>query len=347
MACFQNMYPRPFVLDWASLLDMAYWRIGHKPDSPTCFCKPLKLCMHAFMLQCLRNHRIVSVAAAWARPCVRSVPALFRARGHGGFTAKAAENSAAHVCFGVPEGLLPCTLYGSSVVCLHLLQCACNKVLITAVLLLGFMEDISDCYDVVEYFAGTARVAKSARKAGLKAAALDVLYHPKAFDITSPPGFATLACRLVYIGAKWPAYVERDLRLAILAALRGRYGSMLAMLGVCCSSWVAISRGSSHRSFLNPMGYTGYEAVRLANLMAARTEGSWHNTHAWDSKLIVAVLPARTTLILMVIEALSGVWLVEQPASSLLFQSDRFCWLIAHFEQLNMREPGLYFGSGC
>ena len=63
----------------------------------------------------------------------------------------------------------------------------------------------------------------------------------------------------------------QQLRLALTVALEGKFGQLLCMLGVCCSSWVAISRGSSHRSFINPQGYTGYRAVNVANRMAART----------------------------------------------------------------------------
>ena len=60
------------------------------------------------------------------------------------------------------------------------------------------------------------------------------------------------------------------MRLAMLVVLGSKMGAAMALLGVCCSSWVAISRGSSHRSFLNPMGFTGYESVRIANEISCR-----------------------------------------------------------------------------
>ena len=56
----------------------------------------------------------------------------------------------------------------------------------------------------------------------------------------------------------------------MLVILGAKYGTAMAILGVVCSSWVAISRGSSHRSFLNPMGYTGYMSVRIANEISCR-----------------------------------------------------------------------------
>ncbi|OLP73572.1 hypothetical protein AK812_SmicGene47144 [Symbiodinium microadriaticum] len=72
----------------------------------------------------------------------------------------------------------------------------CPKVLITAVLLLAWMGPIRDEYHILEYFAGKARVARSARKMDLKAAALDLSYGDSgAFDMTSAAGFANLICR--------------------------------------------------------------------------------------------------------------------------------------------------------
>lgn len=43
------------------------------------------------------------------------------------------------------------------------------------------------------------------------------------------------------------------------------------MLATMCSSWVAISRGSSHRSCLVPSGNTSYTFVRRANKATSRT----------------------------------------------------------------------------
>ena len=72
------------------------------------------------------------------------------------------------------------------------------KVLITAVLLLGWMEPglMADQFEVVEFFAGRARVSQAARKVGMSAAALDVLYHEnkRVLDMTSSPGFASQGC---------------------------------------------------------------------------------------------------------------------------------------------------------
>ena len=70
-------------------------------------------------------------------------------------------------------------------------------------------------------------------------------------------------------------------RLCILLILRGRRDAFLAMIAVCCSSFVLSSRGSSKRSELTPMGFEMYEKVAVANLLAARQ--GWCNI--W-SKLV-------------------------------------------------------------
>ena len=52
-------------------------------------------------------------------------------------------------------------------------------------------------------------------------------------------------------------------------------------------------------------------------------------------------------MLLLVIEALHGVWLVEQPSSSLLFDSDRFRWLLSHLADLGMRVPSMNLRQTC
>lgn len=60
------------------------------------------------------------------------------------------------------------------------------------------------------------------------------------------------------------------LRLALKSILEGSFGELLVTLGVCCSSWVATSRGSTKRSLLVPMGCWLYGSVSDANLMVSR-----------------------------------------------------------------------------
>jgi len=59
-------------------------------------------------------------------------------------------------------------------------------------------------------------------------------------------------------------------RLLVLLVLRLRFDSSLALFAMCCSSFVTISRSTTGRSVLLPMGNTSFPKVRAANLLASR-----------------------------------------------------------------------------
>ena len=61
------------------------------------------------------------------------------------------------------------------------------------------------------------------------------------------------------------------IRMALKCILDGAYATLLVTLGVCCSSWITTSNGSTKRSFLTPMGCTDYASVRIANQMVSRS----------------------------------------------------------------------------
>ena len=56
-------------------------------------------------------------------------------------------------------------------------------------------QDMPDCYDVLEIYAGHARVARLGRALGLETAALDDSYDPekKSMNINTDAGFLFLA----------------------------------------------------------------------------------------------------------------------------------------------------------
>jgi hypothetical protein len=64
-----------------------------------------------------------------------------------------------------------------------------------------------------------------------------------------------------------------DLRLAIMMILKCKPENFVVMLGVLCSTWVAINRGSSGRSWLCPMGNGASEAAANGNIMVSRQSG--------------------------------------------------------------------------
>lgn len=148
-------------------------------------------------------------------------------------------------------------------------------------------------------FAGQARIAKVARAKGLQAAALDFSYGNE-FDVNSSAGFVclklqlpafsclntyqalgvytTLSCKpsvscqsLVHSNGSTPGLTCKQLRLLLKAVLDGAYGSVFSSYGVCCSTYVCSSRGSTKRSILTPMGCLEYPSVKAANLLTSRT----------------------------------------------------------------------------
>lgn len=97
--------------------------------------------------------------------------------------------------------------------------------------------------DLLETFAGVARISRWGSLFGLGVAALDVNYNAR-LDITTREGLAI-----------WVAML-----------LRVRCGGLMTS-GVQCSSWVWISRSSTKRSRDNIYGNIGKNSVRLANTM--------------------------------------------------------------------------------
>lgn len=67
------------------------------------------------------------------------------------------------------------------------------QVLLTVAILLSFTDTFrfGDRWDVVDLFAGHARIARMARQCGMSACAHDYEYggHKRVFDINSPSGF--------------------------------------------------------------------------------------------------------------------------------------------------------------
>ncbi|CAK9030398.1 Uncharacterized protein SCF082_LOCUS19198 [Durusdinium trenchii] len=98
------------------------------------------------------------------------------------------------------------------------------------------------------------------------------------FDLLSPSGFA----------------------MAIMSCLACVQDNHVIVIAVVCSSFVSISRGSTGRSYLNPLGFPDCDATKIGNLLAS-----------------------RLALLLYLIASRGGVWVVEQPSSSLLFRHPR------------------------
>ena len=118
----------------------------------------------------------------------------------------------------------------------------------------------------------------------------------------------------------------------MILLLRGKLDKHLVMMAMCCSSWVAASRGSTGRSTLTPMGRTEFTKVAVANLLGSRPMvlKPYSKSHTLiecpcsnSRNCFLFNAPARLALAIMLAVSAGATFLVEQPASSLLMHHER------------------------
>ena len=126
--------------------------------------------------------------------------------------------------------------------------------------------------DAVEYFAGVENVVRAFTEIGLAAYGFELKKDTIAMDLLSAPGFL----------------------FAISLGLRTLRGGF-SLFAPVCSTWVWVSRHSTGRSYMNPMGNVHQACTADANKMISRVV------------LMASLLISR------------GCWVViEQPVSSLM-----------------------------
>ena len=161
----------------------------------------------------------------------------------------------------------------------NLMRMGCPKVMVTLVLLLGWCDfGVEGPYAFFEVFSGKGAATRVWHRAGYQCASFDFEYSKKGMNFLGHAGFA----------------------LSILTVMKLMPNGVV-LLAPQCSSWVVASRGTSRRSFINPMGFEGYKFVTDGNQMIA-----------------------RLVLLLMVVIAKCGIYVIENPAGTLLWQHERF-----------------------
>ena len=127
----------------------------------------------------------------------------------------------------------------------------------------------------------------------------------------------------------------------ILVTLLNMGSRALALFAPDCSSWGIPCRSTSMRSFVNPLGYEGYEFVKRSNLMISRNLG-WSYYFPYkgfimaikyqssSDSAIDSIHPhqLRLALALLVVLCQCCFFLVEQPSQSLLHRHPRMDWLV-------------------
>lgn len=125
------------------------------------------------------------------------------------------------------------------------------------------MEDTPNAKEdiqVIEYFAGVARIAQISEYVGYTAVAYDIDYGSgraketgkrSAMDLNSSAGLV----------------------LAIKLILRASFNELVCVFAVCCSSWVPVNRGTGSRDILAPLGDETVPSVRKSNKLTSRNLG--------------------------------------------------------------------------
>ena len=90
----------------------------------------------------------------------------------------------------------------------------------------------------------------------------------------------------------------------MVSILRGDSNGFCNWQGIKCSTWVSISRPTTLRSFFDPLGRQDLPSVAEANIMVA-----------------------RSALVILLVLALNGTFMVEQPATSILWRHPRMQWI--------------------
>ena len=119
-------------------------------------------------------------------------------------------------------------------------------------------------------------------------------------------------------------------RTAMIAILQSDPSGFVIWFGILCSTWSAMSRGSTRRSYLCPLGLESMQCVAEGNVMVARCHVNStliRSVRTRSPNTYTGVGPARCVLMMALISCLNGIYILEQPRQSLLNRHPRFRWL--------------------
>ncbi|CAL1157992.1 unnamed protein product [Cladocopium goreaui] len=151
----------------------------------------------------------------------------------------------------------------------------------------------SQVYDAVEVFCGVASLSRCLQLGGYDTASLDIgLWNPWMQKRLCSKKRLGKKCKRNPLNLLCPA----GFGLLLSAILNSKDGVVVAF-GLVCSTFITISRGSTFRHYFLPEGDPHSLSVSQSNLLAA-----------------------RTFLAMLVVMAKQGVWVLEQPSTSLAFR---------------------------
>ena len=127
-------------------------------------------------------------------------------------------------------------------------------------LLVSWMEEPEGCkqnIQVIEYFAGVARITQMANRLGYQSVAYDLEYGRK---------------KAATSGRRNPLDLNSNagMVLAIKLILRGSWNDLIGVFALCCSSFVPVNTGTGARDLLVPEGDENIPSVRRSNKLLSR-----------------------------------------------------------------------------
>ena len=148
-------------------------------------------------------------------------------------------------------------------------------------MLLGFLaipglHDDAMCreYQVIEFFAGGARTSRLAKGLRLRSVALDRDFGAS-MDLNTPAGFLLLVSKgelsaSVKFATCLGGVILSVSRLHCAILLQSSIRDAMLLMGICCSTYVAVNRGTSQRCPFLPLGSPSAVSVYRANKLTSR-----------------------------------------------------------------------------
>jgi len=181
----------------------------------------------------------------------------------------------------------------------------CPKDFITLVLFTWWFRfgDVGSEWDIIEIFAGCSRIAKFGARVGLATRAVEIDFDSKRKSSTS--------------GRKRRSYMdingEAGFALCVHLLLHGKWGSLLVVLAIVCSTWSSVNQHTSGRDILVPYGTTYYPSVRSGNKMTS-----------------------RSALLILLISCMEAVFMIENPGGSSICHHPRLHWVLTKLRELGL-----------
>ncbi|CAK9008773.1 unnamed protein product [Durusdinium trenchii] len=158
------------------------------------------------------------------------------------------------------------------------------KILMALVILLALSENVvifSEAYSFIEIFSGKGWASRVMRTSGFTTAQMDIL-------LTVPEMKSSVQNYMDLL-------TDAGFLLALTCILNGKTDNFLCLVGMVCSSFVTINKGTNKRYPYDALGDHAVSSVSQGNQLAT-----------------------RCALLLYSIVAMGGCFLLEQPRSSML-----------------------------